>query len=212
MADQAAADFRQETRAWLEENCPAAMRRPIRSESDVCWGGRRYVPSCPEQKLWLDGWRSAVDGARLADRLWRRWPVARRNQDPARGDEGDRRTVAAQQLRHLDARPALLKYGSEAQKLEHLPRIARGEIRWCQGYSEPNAGSDLASLATWAEDGGDHYIVSGQKVWTSYADQADWIFCLVRTRNSRSRRDQLRLVRHGVGGGFDPADPVDFRL
>jgi alkylation response protein AidB-like acyl-CoA dehydrogenase len=75
----------------------------------------------------------------------------------------------------------LLKFGSEAQKLEHLPKIARGEIRWCQGYSEPNAGSDLASLATRAEDMGDHFIVNGQKIWTSYADLADWIFCLVRT-------------------------------
>ncbi|MGG9078548.1 acyl-CoA dehydrogenase family protein, partial [Escherichia coli] len=77
--------------------------------------------------------------------------------------------------------PALLKYGTEEQKLDYLTKIARGEIRWCQGYSEPNAGSDLASLATSAEDAGDHYIVNGQKVWTSYADKADWIFCLVRT-------------------------------
>jgi alkylation response protein AidB-like acyl-CoA dehydrogenase len=81
--------------------------------------------------------------------------------------------------------PALLKFGTEAQKLEHLPRIARGEIRWCQGYSEPGAGSDLASLQTRAEDRGDHFIVNGQKIWTSYADQADWIFCLVRTDTAK---------------------------
>jgi alkylation response protein AidB-like acyl-CoA dehydrogenase len=81
--------------------------------------------------------------------------------------------------------PALLKFGTEAQKLEHLPKIARGEIRWCQGYSEPNAGSDLASLATRAEDRGDHFIVNGQKIWTSYGDKADWIFCLVRTDNAK---------------------------
>lgn len=77
--------------------------------------------------------------------------------------------------------PALLKFGTEEQKRKYLTEIARGEIRWCQGYSEPGAGSDLAGLQTKAEDKGDHWLVNGQKVWTSYADQADWIFCLVRT-------------------------------
>jgi alkylation response protein AidB-like acyl-CoA dehydrogenase len=77
--------------------------------------------------------------------------------------------------------PALLKFGTESQKKHYLGQIARGEIRWCQGYSEPGAGSDLAGLQTRAEDAGDHYVVNGQKVWTSYADEADWIFCLVRT-------------------------------
>src|SRR4051795_2439326 len=77
--------------------------------------------------------------------------------------------------------PALLKFGSEEQKKHYLRQIARGEIRWCQGYSEPGAGSDLAGLQTKAEDKGNHWLVNGQKVWTSYADKADWIFCLVRT-------------------------------
>jgi len=90
--------------------------------------------------------------------------------------------------------PALLKFGTEEQKREHLPKICRGEIRWCQGYSEPNAGSDLASLATRAEDKGDHYLINGQKVWTSYADKADWIFCLVRTDNSGSKHEGISFV------------------
>ena len=77
--------------------------------------------------------------------------------------------------------PTLLEYGNEAQKQEHIPPICRGEIRWCQGYSEPGSGSDLVSLQTYGEDKGDHWVVNGQKVWTSYADKADWIFCLVRT-------------------------------
>jgi acyl-CoA dehydrogenase len=90
--------------------------------------------------------------------------------------------------------PALLKFGSEDQKREHLPPICRGEIRWCQGYSEPNAGSDLASLQTRAEDQGDHYLINGQKVWTSYADKADWIFCLVRTDGSGSKHEGISFV------------------
>eukprot|EP01035_Chromulina_nebulosa_P005452 gene5452-7396_t len=77
--------------------------------------------------------------------------------------------------------PTLLEYGSEEQKQRHIPPICRGEIRWCQGYSEPGAGSDLAALQTRCEDRGDHFLVNGQKVWTSGAQYADWCFCLVRT-------------------------------
>ena len=90
--------------------------------------------------------------------------------------------------------PALLKYGTEEQKKEHLPPIVRGEIRWCQGYSEPGAGSDLASLATKCEDKGDHFLVNGQKVWTSYADKADWIFCLVRTDPDAKKQEGISFV------------------
>ncbi|HEU0066735.1 MAG TPA: acyl-CoA dehydrogenase family protein [Sphingomonas sp.] len=174
--------FRTETRAWLAENCPPDMREPIRSEYDVCWGGRNFKPSSPAQKDWLD--RMAARGWTVPD-----WPKAY----GGGGLSAAETKVLRHEMAAIRARnplnsfgismlgPALLKYGSEEQKLEHLPKIARGEIRWCQGYSEPNAGSDLAGLATSAEDGGDHYIVNGQKVWTSYADKADWIFCLVRT-------------------------------
>ncbi|WP_428028042.1 acyl-CoA dehydrogenase family protein [Altererythrobacter sp.] len=80
--------------------------------------------------------------------------------------------------------PTLLEYGSEEQKQQHIPPICRGEIRWCQGYSEPNAGSDLANLQTIAEDKGDHYLVNGQKTWTSGGQWADKCFCLVRTDRS----------------------------
>ena len=80
--------------------------------------------------------------------------------------------------------PTLLEYGSEEQKKEHIPPICRGEIRWCQGYSEPNAGSDLANLQTTAEDKGDHYLVNGQKTWTSGGQWADKCFAIVRTDRS----------------------------
>ncbi len=81
--------------------------------------------------------------------------------------------------------PTLLEYGTEAQKLEHIPRIAKAEVQWCQGFSEPGAGSDLASLQCKAEDKGDHFVISGQKIWTSGAQYADWCFCLVRTDTSK---------------------------
>jgi alkylation response protein AidB-like acyl-CoA dehydrogenase len=90
--------------------------------------------------------------------------------------------------------PMLLEMASEAQKREHIPPIVRGEIRWCQGYSEPGAGSDLASLATRAEDRGDHFIVNGQKIWTSYANDSDWIFCLVRTDPQKSKHEGISFL------------------
>jgi alkylation response protein AidB-like acyl-CoA dehydrogenase len=97
--------------------------------------------------------------------------------------------------------PALLKYGNEEQKKLYLTQIARGEIRWCQGYSEPGAGSDLASLQTKCEDKGDHWLVNGQKVWTSYADKADWIFCLVRTDSQAPKHQGISFLL------FDMASP-----
>ncbi len=175
-------DFRLETRAWLAENCPPEMRLPIDSDGDVCWGGRRVKFKSEAQRLWLE--RMGAKGWTVPE-----WP----REYGGGGLSKAQAKIVAQELRAIDARsplasfgiwmlgPALLKYGNEAQKLEHLPKIARGEIRWCQGYSEPGAGSDLAALRTSAEDKGDHYLVNGQKVWTSYADRADWIFCLVRT-------------------------------
>src|SRR5207342_2269468 len=81
--------------------------------------------------------------------------------------------------------PLILQTGNEEQKREHIPRITNGEVRWCQGYSEPGAGSDLAGLQTKCEDKGDHWLINGSKVWTSYADKADWCFCLVRTDTSK---------------------------
>jgi acyl-CoA dehydrogenase len=174
--------FRREVSGWLEQYCPPTMRTPFTSEADVVWGGRNPVFTHPDAKLWMD--RMGTRGWTVPD-----WP-----KDYGGGGLSPAETkVLREELWRINARnplnsfgismlgPALLKYGTEEQKLEHLPKIARGEIRWCQGYSEPNAGSDLASLATSAEDAGDHYIVNGQKVWTSYADKADWIFCLVRT-------------------------------
>ena len=177
--------FRRETRDWLVAHCPPEMRQPSRSEDDICWGGRKAVFSSPAQKAWLNimaergwtvpDWPKAYGGGGLS-------PAETKALREEMAVLGCRNPLMSFGISMLG--PALLKYGNEEQKLEHLTKIARGDIRWCQGYSEPNAGSDLASLATKAEDKGDHFLINGQKVWTSYADKADWIFCLVRTNPS----------------------------
>jgi acyl-CoA dehydrogenase len=174
--------FRKEVRAWLDTNCPPEMRTPMKSEKDACWGGRNFTFASDAQKQWLEV---------MGQRGWTvpDWPA----EYGGGGLDAAEAKVLKEEMQAIGARtpltsfgismlgPALLKYGTEAQKKRFLPEIARGEIRWCQGYSEPGAGSDLAGLQTRAEDKGDHYLVNGQKVWTSYADEADWIFCLVRT-------------------------------
>ena len=176
--------FRSETRAWLEANCPREMRQPIRSEDDYCWGGRNWTFRSDAQRQWLEA--MAGHGWTVPD-----WP----KEYGGGGLSPAEAIVLREEMARIGARPpltsfgismlgpALLKFGTEAQKRRFLPEIARGEIRWCQGYSEPGAGSDLAGLQTKAEDMGDHWLVNGQKVWTSYADKADWIFCLARTSN-----------------------------
>ena len=178
--------FRRDARAWLEANCPAQMRQPVGGENDACWGGRRFKFQSEAQRTWMQC---------MGERGWTvpTWPKVY----GGGGLSKEEAAVLNAEMRALGCRaplasfgiwmlgPALLAHGTEEQKLEHLPKIARGEIRWCQGYSEPNAGSDLAALATKAEVHDDHLLINGQKIWTSYADEADWIFCLVRTSVAR---------------------------
>ncbi|MDM0110359.1 acyl-CoA dehydrogenase family protein [Variovorax sp. J22R24] len=90
--------------------------------------------------------------------------------------------------------PVIYTYGTPQQKAEHLPAIRDSSVWWCQGYSEPGAGSDLAALQTAAEDDGDHYIVNGQKIWTSFAHHADWMFCLVRTGREAKRQQGISFL------------------
>lgn len=181
MAEEALDTFRHSTRDWLEDNCPHSMRTPM-PEDERVWGGRNPVYKNPDAQIWLE---------RMVERGWTvpTWPKKYGGGGLTKAEA----FVLEEEMRRLNCRtplfsfgiwmlgPVLLELASEAQKLEYLPPIARGEIRWCQGYSEPGAGSDLAALQTKAEDRGDHYLVNGQKIWTSYANFADWIFCLVRT-------------------------------
>ncbi len=174
--------FRISARAWLEENCPPEMRLPVRGDDDICWGGRKFVFQNDAQKLWMD--RCAAKGYTVPD-----WP----KEYGGAGLTAAETKILRSEMAKLGCRsplnsfgiwmlgPALLKFGTEVQKVHYLGQIARGEIRWCQGYSEPGSGSDLVSMQTYGEDKGDHWVVNGQKIWTSYADKADWIFCLVRT-------------------------------
>lgn len=187
--------FREETRAWLEANCPDSMRKPIRSEADICWGGRNWEFANKDQKLWFD---------RMVEKGWTvpTWPT----EYGGGGLSKEQAFILKEEMKAISARspldsfgiwmlgPALLKFGTHEQKLEHLPKIARGEIRWCQGYSEPGAGSDLASLRTKGELKGDHYVINGQKVWTSYADKSDWIFALVRTEADASKHEGISFI------------------
>jgi alkylation response protein AidB-like acyl-CoA dehydrogenase len=90
--------------------------------------------------------------------------------------------------------PVIMKFGTDEQKAEHLPKILRSDVWWCQGYSEPGSGSDLASLQMKAERDGDHYVFNGSKIWTTHAQWADWIFCLVRTSQEKNRQDGISFV------------------
>jgi alkylation response protein AidB-like acyl-CoA dehydrogenase len=181
-ADQLEA-FRAEVDGWLKANYPAELRDPnAKTDPEAIWGGRAFAGSDDPQIVWM---------RRAAEKGWTAptWPAAYGG--------GGLSAAEARVVEHEIARggyrspltsfglwmlgPVLLEFANEAQKKEHLPRIVRGEIRWCQGYSEPGAGSDLAGLQTRCEDKGDHWLINGQKIWTSYANRADWCFCLVRT-------------------------------
>ena len=188
------ASFREEVRDWLAENCPPTMQGPG-APNESAGGGRRATFRNPESKVWLE---------RMAERGWTApmWP----QEYGGGGLDRDQANVLGEELRRIGARPAhtgmglsmigpaLLEFGNEEQKQEHLPKIVRGEIWWCQGYSEPGAGSDLASLQTRAIEDGDDFIVNGSKIWTSGANFADWMFCLVRTEPDAPKHDGISFV------------------
>jgi acyl-CoA dehydrogenase len=183
--------FRQACGVWLDENCPASLR----GTTEEIWGGRKARYANPDAKRWLDrmagwgwtvpGWPTEYGGAALGpeEQAVLREEMTRRGCPAPLFDFG---------ISLLG--PILLEFGSEEQKREFLPRIARGEIRWCQGFSEPGAGSDLASLQCSAARDGDDYRVNGHKVWTSFGAQADWIFCLVRTDRDAPKQDGISFL------------------
>lgn len=201
--------FRKETKEWLDANCPQSMRQPVKDAMDYYAGGKTGTFKNDDQKKWFEVMR---------DKGWTvpHWP----KQYGGGGLSKAEYSILKDEMMKMKCRtplfsfgismlgPALLKFATEEQKMEHLPKIAKGEIRWCQGYSEPNAGSDLASLQTKAVDNGDHFLVSGQKVWTSYADQSDWIFCLVRTDTEAPKHKGISFVLIDMGQEGVTARPI----
>ncbi|HEX2560827.1 acyl-CoA dehydrogenase family protein [Phenylobacterium sp.] len=173
--------FRVEARQWLDANFPKSLRG-----ADDMTPGEGPASETEDRKRWKQA---------MAEKGWGTptWP----RQYGGAELSGPEAVVLADEMNRIGAYnpmagmgvsmigPTLLEYGTEDQKQRHLPPIVRGEIRWCQGYSEPGAGSDLASLQTRCEDAGDHWRINGQKIWTSGAQYADWCFCLVRTDTTK---------------------------
>ncbi len=174
--------FRAEARAWLAENFPASLK----SDPAAQLAAMQAQPESPEAKLWRE---------RMGAKGWGvpTWPA----EYGGGGLSRPQARVLAEEMAAVGARnpiggmgvmmfgPTLIEYGTEALKRQHLPGIITGTVRWCQGYSEPGSGSDLASLQTRCEDKGDHWLINGSKIWTSGANLADWCFCLVRTDSSK---------------------------
>ncbi len=186
--------FRSEVRSWLADNCPASQRLPVKP-GEQYWGGRDASFASPDAQTWFE---------RMRDKGWTapEWPT-----EYGGGGLSEAQTkVLKEEMKSISARapifsigiwmlgPAILEYGSHQQKQEHITAIVRGETRWCQGYSEPGSGSDLASVQCKAEDKGDHFLINGSKIWTTKADECDWIFCLVRTDPDAKKQEGISFL------------------
>ena len=186
--------FRTAVRQWLKANCPESQCQPITPEEQF-WGGRRGEFPSEDAKLWYE---------RMRDQGWiaPEWP-----EEYGGGGLTDQHgKIIKDEMKRINARtpvygigiwmlgPAILEYGNEQQKQQHIRAIINAETRWAQGYSEPGAGSDLASLQCKAEDQGDHFLVNGSKTWTTNADKCDWIFCLVRTDPAVKKQEGISFL------------------
>jgi len=201
--------FRQATRQWLEANCPPSLRTPT-PDGEIVWGGRQVDFPSEDARLWFE---------RMRDKGWfcPQWP----SEYGGGGLSAEYNAVLESELRRLKCRPAqinlgiwmlgpvLLEFGSEAQKQALLPPMCRGEVRWCQGFSEPNAGSDLASLKTSAVADGDDFVINGTKIWTSYGDKSDWMYALVRTDPKAPKHQGISLIVLDMKSPGVSVSPID---
>jgi alkylation response protein AidB-like acyl-CoA dehydrogenase len=188
--------FRAELRAFLEAELPrdweALSKNGPGSDAQLDFS-RRFCARLAERGWLTQHWPSAYGGrdatpwrhAILGEEMWA---------------HGEPRGSQYMNVNWIG--PTIMKYGTEAQKALHLPRISRGDVLWCQGFSEPNAGSDLAALRTSAVRDGDRYVVNGQKIWTSYCNKADYCFLLVRSQpgSQRHRGISVLLLPMGLDG------------
>lgn len=188
-------DFRQESRAWLLANAPESLLGTRKGDFEGFWGGRK----APEPPADVARWRDV-----MIEKGWTApsWPT----EYGGGGLSKDEHLVLDEIMRDLELPlpvvgfgmamigPTLLHFGTPEQKAQHIPAIIKGEVRWCQGYSEPGSGSDLASLQCRAQSDGDHYVINGQKIWTSYADKSDWLFCLVRTNTEVKKQAGITFI------------------
>lgn len=202
--------FRKETRSWLEANCPETMRGPDPTGKLTYWGGRNSTFVTDDQQAWFE---------RMVEKQWTvpYWPA----EYGGGGLDDDENRILQEEMAELDCRPALtgfgiwmlgpvlLKYGTEEQKRKHIRDITEGKVRWCQGYSEPGSGSDLASLRTSALSDGNDYVINGSKIWTSYANIADAIFLLARTDpDSRHAGVSFLLIEDMKSAGIE-TNPIE---
>jgi alkylation response protein AidB-like acyl-CoA dehydrogenase len=184
--------FKVEAVAWLEANFPASLRgKPVDALAISEAGEPEGDMLLWRQRIGAKGWSTPT------------WPKAY----GGGGLSSAEARILAKEMARIGAYnpclhgmgvtmigPTIMDYGTEAQKQKHIPLIVRGEVRWCVGYSEPNAGSDLASLQMRCEDAGDHWRINGQKIWTSGADLSDWCGALVRTDPSAKKHDGISFM------------------
>jgi alkylation response protein AidB-like acyl-CoA dehydrogenase len=203
--------FRAEVRQWLAANCPPAMREPLVPEA-MLWPGSKMAYFSEDQRLWFE---------RMRDRGWLApgWP----REYGGGGLSPEQVRVLETEMAQLKCRqpqfnlgiwmlgPLLLELGTEAQKREHLIPMTQGRLRWCQGFSEPNAGSDLASLKMAARREGDEFVVNGAKIWTSYGELSDWMYALVRTDTTVKKQQGISFLlidMHAPGVTVKPIELI----
>ena len=185
MQDNELDAFRRELEAFAREACPPEIRAVVAAGQKV--GKREYQrwQQIPHTRGWAaPSWPREVGGTG--------WGVRQRQVFEEVMAENDCPPLYHHGLGHIG--PVIIRFGTPEQKARFLPRILDGSDWWCQGYSEPGSGSDLASLQTSARKEGDHYVVNGQKIWTSHAHEANMIYMLVRTSKEARKQDGISLL------------------